>query len=110
MRSPHVTGELARWPTKTQMVSILQQAGLRVAEGRYSIRVEDCSHFVFQEYGNDLGCPCVDADADSLAAMMRDTERVSAALTKQKLKHRFEVYDECDNLAGYFHYEWPGVG
>jgi len=23
------------------------------------------------------------------------------------LKHRFEVYDGNDNLAGYFHHKWP---
>ncbi len=49
-----LSGELAIWPTKEQMAAILRDSGLNIYVGRYSVRVEDCSHFVFQEYGGDL--------------------------------------------------------
>lgn len=103
----HIAGQLAVWPTKNQMATILRNAGLRVQVGRYSIRVEDCSHFVFQEYGGDLGEPSIDADADTVVEMIRDGQQVSDALTSARLKHRFEIYDDCDALVGYLHYEWP---
>lgn len=53
------------------MAEILREAGLRIYVGRYSIRVEDCSHFVFQEYGGDLGDPVIDAAAESAEDLLR---------------------------------------
>ena len=47
----HLAGELSIWPSKRRLVAILRDAGLRVVVGSYSIRVKDCSHFDFQEYG-----------------------------------------------------------
>ena len=52
--SAFLAGQLAEWPTKEDMTTILRDAGLTVQVGIYSIRVLDCSHFVFQEYGGDL--------------------------------------------------------
>jgi len=89
------------------MATILRNGGLRIQVGRYSVRVEDCSHFVFQEYGGDLGDPSIDADTDTVDEMMREGRLVSDALARAGLKHRFEVYDDSDTLAGYLHYEWP---
>jgi hypothetical protein len=89
------------------MAAILRAGGLRVSVGRYSVRVEDCSHFVFQEYGGDLGDPVVDADADTVAEMIREGGLVSNALSLSGLKHRFEIYDDTDKLAGYLHHQWP---
>lgn len=86
---------------------MLRDAGLRVTVGKYSVRIDDCSHFVFQQYGGDLGDPVIDADADSATEMLRDAGRISGALTGAGVVHRFEVYDEHDALAGYFHHEWP---
>lgn len=105
--SAHIAGQLAKWPSKESMARILSSAGLKVAVGQYSLRVADCSHFVFQEYGGDLGDPCIDADADSVADMMRDGGLVSDALARAKIKHRFEIYDDNDKPAGYLHYDWP---
>src|SRR5262245_18996844 len=102
-----VRGQLKQWPPKERMVEILRDAGLHVTVGLYSIRVDDCSHFVFQEYGRDLGEPSVDADANSAAEMSRDAERVSVALSRAGVIHSFEVYDEDQALAGRFHHEWP---
>jgi hypothetical protein len=102
-----IAGSLATWPDKDGMAAILRNAGLKVHVGRYSIRVDDCSHFVFQEYGGDIGEPSIDADADSLDEMMRDAKLVSDALARAGITHRFELYDEADNMVGYLHYNWP---
>lgn len=103
----HIAGQLAVWPAKDRMATILLDGGLRVQVGRYSLRVLDCSHFVFQEYGGDLGDPTIDADADSVADMIREGGLVSDALSRAGVKHRFEIYDDNDKLAGYLHHQWP---
>ena len=89
------------------MAAILRAAGLRVQVGQFSIRVEDCSHFVFQEYGGDLGDPTIDADADTVEDMMREGRLVSDALSRAGIRHRFEIYGEHGELSGYLHHEWP---
>ena len=99
------------WPTREQMVALLRESGLRVTVGRYSVRVDDCSHFVFQHYGGDLDHPTIDADAGSLADLLREAGLVSAALARADLVHRFELYGESqDALAGYLHHRWPLAG
>lgn len=89
------------------MVSILRDAGLAVNEGQFSVRVQSCSHFVFQEYGGDLGDPTIDADAESVEEALRDVQIVSKALAHAGIKHRFEIYNPHDELAGYVHHNWP---
>ena len=89
------------------MSKILQDAGLKVTVGRYSVRVEDCTHFVFQEYGSDYGHPSIDADGESLAEMMRDGKLVSDALRRAEIRHRFELYDASNAMVGYLHHAWP---
>jgi hypothetical protein len=106
----HLAGELDNWPTKDEMAAILREAGLGVRVGRYSVRIEDCEHFVFQQYGGDLGDPQIDADADTVDDMVRDGRLVSNALARAGLRHRFEIYDDDvnpDTLAAYLHYGWP---
>jgi hypothetical protein len=105
--SAYIAGHVASWPTKDGMATILRGAGLSIYVGKYSIRVDDCSHFVFQEYGGDLGDPSIDADADSIGEMIRVGQLVSDALVRAGVKHRFEIYDDSDTLCGYLHYEWP---
>jgi hypothetical protein len=102
-----ILGELAKWPSKEELAAALRKAGLRVYVGRYSVRVEDCSCFSFEQYGGDLGPPVIEAGADTLAKMLQDTERVSAALRRAGLVHRFEVFNEEDQPVGYFHFGWP---
>lgn len=89
------------------MATILRNAGLQVYVGRYKVRVENCSHFVFQEYGGDLGEPSIDAEAETLDEMMRDAKLVSDALAEAGVRHRFGLYDGSDEMVGYFHYNWP---
>jgi hypothetical protein len=103
----HIAGQLAVWPTKEQMATILCNGGLRIQVGRYSVCVENCSHFVFQEYGGVLGHPSIDADADTVDDMIRQGRLVSDALSCAGIKHRFEIYDDCNTLAGYLHHDWP---
>lgn len=105
--SAHIDGDLAQWPSKERMAQILRDAGLKIYVGTYSIRVEDCSHFVFQEYGGDLGNPTIDADADSPEDMLREGELVSNALAKAGIIHRFEIYPQRDGMVAYLHYNWP---
>jgi hypothetical protein len=89
------------------MATILRAAGLRVHVGRYSIRIEDCGRFVFQQYGGDLGDPVIDAAADTVSDMLRDGQMVSDALSRSGIRHRFEIYDDGDSLVGYFHHLCP---
>lgn len=103
-----VAGELAEWPSKRRLASLLRKAGLKITVGSYSIRVEGCSHFKFQEYGGDLGDPQIDADAPSLEEMHRDAQLVSDALTSAQLRHRFEIYHgNSREMVGYLHFAWP---
>lgn len=103
----HIAAQLDNWPTKDCMATILRAAGLRVEVGLYSVRLVDCSHFVFQEYGGDLGEPSIDADADTVEDMMRDVRLVSDALARVGLRHRVEIYDDSGRLVEYVHHEWP---
>ena len=108
-RSAWIAGELAEWPTKTVMAQLLQEAGLRVHVGEYSIQIGigGGADFSFQEYGGDLGKPTVCADADSAEELMREAKIVSDVLATVKLRHRFEIYDHRPDMAGYLHYDWP---
>ena len=101
-----VVGELKNSPPKERLAEILRDSGLRAITGRYSVRIEECSHFVFQQYGGDLGKPAVDADADSPDEMLRDAEQVSAALARAGVAHRFEVFDQHDRSVGCFSHDW----
>jgi hypothetical protein len=105
--SAHIAGQLDCWPTKDHMALILRDGGLRVQEGRYSLRVEDCSNFVFQEYGGDLGDPAIEAGADTVEDMIREGQLVSDALSRAGIRHRFEIYTDGNELAGYIHHQWP---
>ncbi|MBE7157693.1 MAG: hypothetical protein INR62_04540 [Rhodospirillales bacterium] len=106
----YIAGELQTWPARKQMATLLREAGLHVTVGRYSVRVDDCWHFVFQHYGGDLGHPSIDADAESLTELLREAGLVSAALAHADLVHRFELYDDLDVMVGYLHYCWPLAG
>ncbi len=105
--SAHIAGQLTEWPSKERMANILRDAGLQVYVGDYSIGVKDCSHFVFQEYGGDFGNPTIDADAKSAEDMLREGKLVSDALAKARIRHRFEIYAQGDEMVGYLHYNWP---
>ena len=100
-------GKLDGWPSKEEMAHLLESAGFLVVVGRYSIRLKDCEHFVFQKYGGDLGDPQFDADASSLEQMLNDAGRVSAVFVSADICHRFELYNDLDKLVGYLHHRWP---
>lgn len=102
-----LSGQCSPWPSKEALLHHLRNGGLRVSEGRYSVRVEECEHFVFQHLGGDITDPTIDADAESSERLYRDACLVSSALTKAGIKHRFEVYDSNDSLVHYLHFEWP---
>jgi hypothetical protein len=101
-----ISGEVVDWPSKARMAEILRASGLAITVGTYSIRINDCEHFVFQEYGGDLGEPAIDADAESLEQMLIDAGRVSQALAAADVRHRFAIYDEADEMVRYLHHRW----
>jgi len=106
--SAYLAGELAVWPDMSRMASLLRSAGLCVSVGRYSIRLDDFSHFAFQEYGGDLGDPQIEADADDAETLAAEAKRVSDVLTKAELVHRFEIYVHgAEEMTHYFHHGWP---
>lgn len=100
-------GQCRPWPSKEALVRLLEAAGLRVSQGRFSVRVGDCSHFVFQHLGGDVSAPTIDADADTPYLLMRDAQLVSSALAAAGVKHRFEIYDRYDELVACLHHDWP---
>jgi hypothetical protein len=57
--SINVAGELSPWPAKNYLARLLRSAGLNIHVGQYAIRVEDCSHFCFQNYGEDICEPAL---------------------------------------------------
>ncbi|WP_339731706.1 hypothetical protein [uncultured Gimesia sp.] len=107
-----IAGELAEWPTKSEMAQILDEAGLDVSVGLYSIQVllSGNACFAFEEYGGDLGDPVINADADSAEELLREARLVSDALMRAKLRHRFEIYSHGPDLLGYLHFDWPLKG
>ena len=100
-------GELDPWPELEELVAILEEGGLRVKCGRYSVRVLDCDHFLFSEYGGDLGSPRLEADARDVESMLSDGQTVSDALSAKGVRHRFEIYDSAGHLVAYLHHGWP---
>jgi len=102
-----LSGQIDDWPSKAEIARLMQSAGFSVYVGQYSFRLQDCEHFVFQEYGGDLGDPQIDADASSLEKMLDDGGRVSAALASADIRHRFELYNDFDEMVGYLHHRWP---
>jgi len=104
-----LAGQLLTWPSKNTLAGVLLAAGLRIKVGRYSIRIEECENFAFQQLDGDRGDPCIVADAETVEKMIVDAHLVSRALGDAGIKHRFEVYDTGDDLAAYLHHQWPLV-
>ncbi len=103
-----LAGELETWPSMGRMVALLRSAELEITVGRYSIRVEGHqARFVFQQYGGDLGDPVIEADAESIADLLSAAQLVSIALVSAGVVHRFELYNDVDELAFYLHHNWP---
>ena len=102
-----LSGQLEKWPTKIEMAELLISCGLPVIVGKYSLRLQEFDHFVFQEYDSSGNSPSIDADAETKEQMLKEANLVSKCLSKAKIRHRFEVYDGNEKLVGYYHYEWP---
>ncbi len=106
-KDAYLSGELREWPDKQRMVSILRAAGLRFTVGRYSIRFDDLTDFIFQEYGGDLGKPRIEANGNTPDLLQQEASRVSAALAAARIAHRFEIYSDRGEMLHYLHYDWP---
>ncbi|MES2571979.1 MAG: hypothetical protein V4710_18235 [Verrucomicrobiota bacterium] len=104
----YLSGELADWPDMRRMASLLQAADLHLSIGQYSIRLDNFSHFIFREFGGDLGDPQIEADADDVQTLAAEAKRVSEIFSDAGLIHRFEIYQHgTDVMTHYFHYGWP---
>jgi len=104
----YLQGELAEWPTMGQMTSLLWSAGLQPSVGKYSIRIAKFSHFIFQEYGGDLGDPHIDAEAEDMETLAAEAKQVSDIFTKAGIAHRFELYQEgVEEMIHCFQHNWP---
>jgi hypothetical protein len=52
----------------------------------------------------------MDDDGATLAcelALIREAKLISDALARANIEHRFEIYDDRDEIGGYLHHEWP---
>ena len=102
-----LAAEITKWPSKAELIDIFRDDGFVVSEGRYSVILADFDHFAFRELGGDLGTGCVTADHPSIEELVTFSGRVSQTLAKSGIRHRFEVYSEKEDLAAYFHHDWP---
>ena len=107
----YVAAELAYWPPKSELARLFRRAGLKICEGRFSIRLEEFDRFSFEALGGD-SAPSVDADSRSAAALIAFSQRVSRILAEADLRHRFEIYrgDHKPDLIAYMHHGWPLAG
>jgi hypothetical protein len=99
----HLTGELVPWPPKGRLAAILRDAGFQVAATKFAIRLDDLSHFIFQDYGGYEAEPRLDAEAENAEVLLREATRVSEALTKAGIVHRFDVFED-DQLKHSLHH------
>ncbi|WP_375186157.1 hypothetical protein [Pseudooceanicola sp.] len=103
----HLAAEIIKWPSKAELVLMFEADGYAVTEGRYSVRLKDFDHFAFRELGGDISQGCITADHTSTEELIAFSTRVSKTLSKAGVKHRFEIYNEKEELAAYLHYDWP---
>ena len=106
-RGAYLAAELDGWPDASRLADILRDGGLAVRVGRYSVRLDGFDAFAFRELGGDLSGGSVDACHDSLPALLAVSRRVSDALAKAKVRHRFEIYSDAGECAARLHFDWP---
>src|SRR5690348_6472939 len=84
-----------------RLAELLTEQGLTVEANRYCVRVKNCSHFKIEFCGDTV---LLDADASSPEEMIKDAQLLSAALTRARIQHSFEVYDCHDKLVAHLHH------
>ncbi len=112
MNEEHATlaAELDSWPAKKSLMDLLTSDGFDVAEGKFSIRLNDFEHFVFRELDGGIRSGSITADHVSTRELVDFSHRVSHTLAKGNIRHRFEVYSGEGELAAYIHHDWPKDG
>lgn len=103
----YLTGELSPWPARERLLAVLREGGLHVVEDGHTLHVADAFRWTFDHVSVDGAEPEVEADAETVEMLLRDAERVSTALARAKIRHRFEVFDGDRVPRGYFHFDWP---
>ncbi|MBM7066761.1 hypothetical protein [Actibacterium sp. 188UL27-1] len=88
------------------MADLLRAVGFELTIGRYSTRLAGIDHFVFREYGSDIGQPCITADHDRVDLLAKFAKRLSDALTAHGIRHRFEIYGSGCQLFAHNHHLW----
>lgn len=83
---------IENWPSKTELAAMLQAAGIGCTVGAHAIRLQEHPAFVFRDLDGPAP-PTISGDHDSAAALASLAQRVSAALSANAIRHRFEVYD-----------------
>jgi hypothetical protein len=91
----YAIGEIENWPSKIEMLSLLQKENLDFKEGHYSVWYSDEeTNISFEEYGGDLGEPSFQAESTkSLKEFIQELEVISKVLTKNKIINSFEIYN-----------------
>ena len=98
--------ELSDWPSKAALEALLRAEGFEMDVGPHSIRLRTDHPFVFREL--DLPEPCITAESESLTEIDDAAARVSWALAKAGVRHRF-VIESSICAIGYYHHDWPQV-
>ena len=87
-----LSGTIENWPSKDQLATILNKAGIKTRTGTHAIRLAECPSFVFRDLDGPAA-PSMSADHDFVEPLRDITAKVSEALAKHDIRHRFEVYD-----------------
>ena len=92
-----LAGTIENWPSKDQLATMLNEAGLEPNVGAHAIRLTACPSFVFRDFDGPVA-PSISADHESVEGLRDITAKVSQALEQHGIRHRLEVYDadgEC---------------
>jgi hypothetical protein len=103
MAQAHLSGELRPWPPKGRLAAILRDAGFQVTATKFAIRLDDLSHFSFQDYGGYLAEPRLEAEAADAETLLKEATRVSEALAKAGIVHQFEIHQETGEMKHSLH-------
>jgi hypothetical protein len=102
-----LAGEISNWPSKEELEALLREAGFATKGGAFSIRMAGFDSFVFRTPGGGAAPPAITASHESVDELNRFAGQISAALAQNAIRHRFEIYDSGNRLAGAFSHDWP---
>jgi hypothetical protein len=111
-RGPHLAGQIISGLSFRRLADLLRAGDLSAEvrdsshyEGGRYIRVTDDGDFTLEKIEADEYL--ARAEMDTAEQLLKTASRTSDVLTSQRIKHRFELYDEKATLVCYRHYQWP---